>query len=52
MVRLLHDDPLQIPVHDEFQSHNGAIAASSDEMVLDIDNLFQSHNGAIAAIRL
>ena len=33
----------------EFQSHNGAIAAISGEMMACNSSAFQSHNGAIAA---
>ena len=33
-----------------FQSHNGAIAASSSPLQKQVTKTFQSHNGAIAAI--
>ena len=36
---------------DEFQSHNGAIAASPTNAEIFKNLLFQSHNGAIAAVK-
>jgi len=51
MVRLLLDDKVALwRDTDEFQSHNGAIAAESVPSATQVA-MFQSHNGAIAAGR-
>ena len=50
MVRLLHRECLHdCLTHSQFQSHNGAIAASPKFTHMKVYLWFQSHNGAIAA---
>jgi len=50
MVRLLHnEDKCAQSVVRQFQSHNGAIAASLSLSANFCKGEFQSHNGAIAA---
>ena len=50
MVRLLRGSSFTKTQHlKSFQSHNGAIAASSFQFLQQLLLRFQSHNGAIAA---
>ena len=50
MVRLLLAEPVQLTLcQEEFQSHNGAIAAVTLTISVSLVFWFQSHNGAIAA---
>ena len=50
MVRLLRVKLVRcLDVALQFQSHNGAIAATARRFVQKLRRLFQSHNGAIAA---
>jgi len=51
MVRLLlRFECMRLLCFQWFQSHNGAIAALFDELVVPLLREFQSHNGAIAAL--